>query len=480
METRSHAAALSALFFAFFMFPIYCPVLARPAVAGSARISQRAVVGSTARPRRSPGARSSPRGSHKVTQYLGSRRRVVSVTRHRRHYHRPKRARRAPPVRYAYPLEFFMLKAPEFDRSPLPTELAQQVRNSFLCGNAEHIPARALVRAGVARHYPMRGGIFWRREAVKYIVIHSTETGVPLNAKQVVESWSSMGRRHPGAQYVVERDGTIYQAVDPDLGAVHVNIFKTLAGINNDNSIGIEMVHTGRQTYPPEQRSSVIRLVHYLQDRYRVSDENVITHRYAQQGDHTDPVAFNWDGFLKEKTRFRTVVMANRLTRMVEEAEKWWRGEWPVASLYLQMHGKLPIKGALPEKDMGGPDAAQARDKNSQGQPGITLPEPAEASRLLPVNLAPLPAVATQSVAPGPEAASPPAPSPVLRGPIEVDPKTAGWLSNSASGESERSAFRQAEASVPTEAEAPSENAKASVEYFIHQPLSASDSNNSR
>ena len=93
-----------------------------------------------------------------------------------------------------------------------------------------------------------------------------------------------MGIRHPGAQYVVDRDGAIYQAVDPELATVHINIFKTLPGINNDNSIGIEMCHTGKQDYPEPQRRSVSKLVTYLQERYKVPDENIVTHRYAQQG----------------------------------------------------------------------------------------------------------------------------------------------------------------------------------------------------
>ena len=129
-----------------------------------------------------------------------------------------------------------------------------------------------------------------------------------------------MGIRHPGAQYVVGRDGSIYQAVDPELATVHINIFKTLPGINNDNSIGIEMCHYGHQDYPAAQRESVSKLVTYLQERYKVPDENVITHRYAQQGDHTDPVYFDWDGFVNDKRQLRTRAIAIRVNKINEEA----------------------------------------------------------------------------------------------------------------------------------------------------------------
>jgi len=217
----------------------------------------------------------------------------------------------------------FMMKAPEFDASPLPSEQAEDVMRAFARGTADKFPARTLVRAGIVKHHALRGGIFWRREPIKYIVMHSTETGVPVSGVRVIESWSSMGRRHPGAQYVVDRDGTIYQAVDPDLATVHINILKTLPGINNDNSVGIEMNHTGSQNYPEVQLQAVIRLVTYLQDRYQVESENIITHRYAQQGDHTDPVHFDWKGFLWSKDRHRNEALAYKMNSMERQSGTW-------------------------------------------------------------------------------------------------------------------------------------------------------------
>jgi|GEM_PF-1433530 len=284
---------------------------------------------------------------HTVTVYSGKNKRTVSVAgSHSRG--KGKRGRRRPVIatpktRYAYPLTMFMWSAPHFDHTPLDDALKQKIRYAFLAGTAEKFPARSLVRAELVQHYPLRGGIFYRREAVKYVVVHSTETGIPMDGKRVIDSWSSVGRRHAGAQYVVDRDGMIYQSVDPDLATVHVNIFKTLPGINNDNSIGIEMVHTGSQTYTPEQKASVIRLVSYLQDRYKVSDENVITHRYAQQGDHTDPVAFDWDRFLKDKAGFRRQAIVAKMNDMVDEAGKWWNQNIPGAPIYQHLEKMLPI-----------------------------------------------------------------------------------------------------------------------------------------
>lgn len=244
----------------------------------------------------------------------------------------------APKPRYAYPLDFFSYKTSDYDHSPLDAETAAKVREAFRIGTADVYPPHFLVRAGTVYHYPLRGGIFKRRDTVKYIVVHSTETGVPQDAKHVIDAWSSGGRRHPGTQYIIDRDGTIFQPVHPDWGTVHVNIFKTLPGINNDNTIGIEMCHWGHITYPAEQRQACKMLVAYLQDRYHVLDENVITHRYAQQGDHTDPVAFDWEGFLAQKNQFRLAALPLKRPAAGEELPDF---DFPTASVYMEIHGPL-------------------------------------------------------------------------------------------------------------------------------------------
>jgi hypothetical protein len=245
---------------------------------------------------------------------------VVADSKHHKHGHLVV-AHHEP--RHAYPMDIFLMHPPEFERDPLPPEVAHKIARAFDEGHADEYAARSLVRAGVVSYHPLHGGIFWRREPVKYIIVHSTETGIPMGAVRVIESWGSAGRRHAGAQYVVDRDGTIYQACDPDLATVHVNVFKTLPGINNDNSIGIEMCHAGHQDYPPEQRQSVKRLVTYLQDRYKVVDANIVTHRYAQQGDHTDPVNFDFEEFIASKDHFRNQAIAYRVDRIKQDSASW-------------------------------------------------------------------------------------------------------------------------------------------------------------
>jgi hypothetical protein len=314
-----------------------------------------------------------------------------SSSRHRGRYHSTSRRRRhtvVRRVRYAYPVNFFLWKGPAFDQNMLANDLAQKVKYNFLAGNADGYLADTLVRAGVFSYYPLRGGIFWRREPVKYVVVHSTETGNIMDGKRVIDSWGGGGRRHAGAHFVVDRDGRIYQAVDPDLGAVHVNIFKTLPGINNDNSVGIEMVHTHSQTYTTEQRASVIRLVSFLQDHFQVADENVITHRYAQQGDHTDPVNFDWEGFLATKAEFRKQALAIKMTELAEEAKTWWSTDEPRTTVFLQPNGPLPLPTDKPQSVNIKPSKSYVEKKSNMVQ------------------------------------------EPALRGPIEMDPEDASLLNS--------------------------------------------------
>lgn len=342
---------------------------------------------------------SSRSGSRKSSRHRG---------RHKASHHKHSRKHwQAARPRYAYPYDFFLMEAPDFDRSPLPADEADEVMRAFCNGTADKYPARTLVRAGVVKHCPLKGGIFWRREPVKYIIMHSTETGRPIGAARVIDSWNGRGRRHPGAQYVVDRDGTIFQAVDPDLATVHINIFKTLPGINNDNSIGIEMVHAGSQDYPPALLTSVIRLVNYLQERYNVGNENVITHRYAQQGDHTDPVNFDWDGFIFSKNQLRKDALAYKMNEIRSNSRSWT---------------------AAPPATLSGAPASQAPVTAD----GVTAPATPADTDLVPAPQAEpdRPVPGARPAAPEPAAPAPSAPSTLLqlRGPIEVSPGQAEIL----------------------------------------------------
>jgi hypothetical protein len=392
-------------------------------------------------PSRAEGGRHHRGHATAVVQYLGSTHVVSHLTKHHlRHHRQEHELAKHTKTRYAYPLGFFLVSPPSFDQSAFPPELSASIRSAFSQGLADGYPARSLVKAGIVAYHPLRGGIFWRREPVKYVIVHSTETGVPQPAVRVIESWNSMGRRHPGAQYVVDRDGSIFQALDPDLGSVHVNVFKTLPGINNDNSVGIEMCHCGGQEYTEAQVASVIKLVVYLQGHYHVPDGNVVTHRYAQQGDHTDPVNFAWDRFISDKGHLQQAAVNLKVAVLNNEAVNWQTAILPLPEAFLELHRPIqlvpravavpPVASsplAIPAADtLGGATIYLKLKGDSEANPiggAALLAQPKNAMPIIP------PAYPSRSAA---KATLP------LRGPIELDPAAVKLLESSADPTAER------------------------------------------
>jgi hypothetical protein len=374
----------------------------------------------------SPG-RHHRRHGHAIVMWSASKRTLVHLIAHHRGRHRHgHEVAQKPRERHAYPVGIFLASPPTFDQSAFPADLSASIRSAFTQGLGDSYPARSLVKAGIVTYHPLRGGIYWRREAIKYVIVHSTETGRPLTAIQVIESWSSMGRRHPGAQYVIERDGAIYQALDPDLASVHVNVFKTLPGINNDNSVGIEMCHTGSQDYPDVQVASLIKLVTYLQGHYHVPDENVITHRYAQQGDHTDPVNFGWDRFIADKGRLQQSAAALKVAMLNNEAVNWQTAILPLPEAFLELHRPIRL---VPQAVAVPPVAASPLAVPAQDGSDSYIKLKAEA---LPVSAGMTSLVIqpkSDAVVPAP--AVPQKRIPLLaplRGPIELDPAAVKML----------------------------------------------------
>jgi len=182
---------------------------------------------------------------------------------------------------------------------PFNAAISDRVKNSFQSGLAGRYSSQDLVRARVFNYYPLRGGIRQRNALVSSLIIHSTETASPADAKTVIKSWNHGGLSHPGTQYIVDRDGKIFCTVDPKYATIHVNERRTLGGVTNDNSIGIEIVRTGKQKYTKPQLASLVRLVDYIQDRYPTI-AHIYGHGQIQPSTRTDPVAFNWSLFSQQ------------------------------------------------------------------------------------------------------------------------------------------------------------------------------------
>ncbi len=150
------------------------------------------------------------------------------------------------------------------------------------------------------RHY---GDREWRLSDPRVIVLHFTASDSYSSVWNTFESNTPSLGESPGtcAQYVIEQDGTIDELVSPSIRCRHT------IGLNH-TSIGIEMVQaTGPSSHWADQQildrrkqvGAALRLVRWLQDRYRIPTNEVIGHSMANddryfkdlQGwmnDHTD------------------------------------------------------------------------------------------------------------------------------------------------------------------------------------------------
>lgn len=295
--------------------PLSCVALVAPSfVPNSADALARAHRSTSERPsaRRRLG-RALSQIAHAPGHALHAGRRFLS-THHRSIAKKSPRVVFATKPRSCYPANFFMWSPPSCTPAS-DVNNTSLVTDAFESGQCSKYTPQDLVQAGVFSDEPLRGGIFKRRESVKFIILHSTETGRPADAVRVIHSWNR-GMRHPGAQYIVDRDGTIYQTVDPEYGTVHVDIHRTLGGVNNDNTVGIEMVHTGNQEYTAKQLDRVTKLVAYLQARYSVSDDHILRHGDVQPSDRHDPVAFDWSSFMTAKASLHSQVAMSQKPNM--------------------------------------------------------------------------------------------------------------------------------------------------------------------
>lgn len=143
----------------------------------------------------------------------------------------------------------------------------------------------------------------------KYIMLHDTEMSV--SASSVVESWKNSGSG-VAAHFVVDKDGTIIQAVDLDVITHHAgpggpgNYDEKFSVGNNDGkgngddlvgnptgkgnyadytsygmnsySIGIEMCHVNGETYPETQLEAVDKIIAYI-DSYYGFKSTIIDHK---------------------------------------------------------------------------------------------------------------------------------------------------------------------------------------------------------
>lgn len=181
------------------------------------------------------------------------------------------------------------------------------IADLFNSGHADKVSTADLVKSGIFKRHPLQGNSVHSRDGVdvEFVVMHSTETKYPANAKRVINSWNNQkGDSHTGTQFVVDRDGSIYLTAYPNQWTVHINRRPNDLGVTNQNSIGIEMVRSGKQKYTEKQYAAVQRLVEYLHDRFKIERANVVSHAEVQPHNRRDPINFDLVRFRRDLSKF--------------------------------------------------------------------------------------------------------------------------------------------------------------------------------
>lgn len=135
----------------------------------------------------------------------------------------------------------------------------------------------------------------------KYLVIHYTGN-INDTAKNNADYFGRCNR-NSSAHYFVD-DNDIYQVVENNNGAWHVGDGHNKYGINNKNSIGIEMCGTDNGNISEKTIENTIELIKYLMKKYGINEDHVVRHYDASR--KNCPSAFssnNWSRWWNFKNR---------------------------------------------------------------------------------------------------------------------------------------------------------------------------------
>lgn len=148
---------------------------------------------------------------------------------------------------------------------------------------------------------------FARTKPVKYITVHGTGGGSSaarllkwmLKPGKQREDWYKRGIAL--FHYIIDRDGSIIELIDPDKWVYHASVGKWDAG-----SIGIELMNPKSDNsgdYTSMQYRALTFLCKELIYKYPI--EKIYSHKYAKEviakrGSKNCPGNFNWKKFSKE------------------------------------------------------------------------------------------------------------------------------------------------------------------------------------
>lgn len=119
-----------------------------------------------------------------------------------------------------------------------------------------------------------------------YVVIHDTSND---RAEDALATLTNPARK-VSAHWLIGRDGTLYELVDPRARAWHAGVSSWGGQADmNSASLGIELDNNGAEPYPEPQIARLLGLLRTLRDRYNLPPANFLGHGDVAPRRKVDP-----------------------------------------------------------------------------------------------------------------------------------------------------------------------------------------------
>ncbi|MEF9991320.1 MAG: peptidoglycan recognition family protein [Peptostreptococcaceae bacterium] len=155
----------------------------------------------------------------------------------------------------------------------------------------------------------------------QYIVIHYT--GNENDTAKNNADYFGGGNRNASAHYFVDNN-EVYQVVEEFNGAWHIGDGNNKYGINNKNSIGIEMCGTDNGNISEKTVENTLELTKELMKKYGIDSDHVVRHYDASR--KNCPSAFssnNWSRWWNFKERLLSTSATDNIVYQVYSKGRW-------------------------------------------------------------------------------------------------------------------------------------------------------------
>lgn len=133
---------------------------------------------------------------------------------------------------------------------------------------------------------------------IDMIILHHTFVDIDMACKLFKgEIKNAEGKKiDVSTHYLIDKTGIVFQLVADDRIAWHAGASSFWGYENlNKNSVGIEIVNNGRESFLKPQIDSLLILLKYLMKQYHISPLNILGHNEIAFMRKSDPsVLFNW------------------------------------------------------------------------------------------------------------------------------------------------------------------------------------------